>query len=241
MGKRFIREKYTCIIPFYNENSSNVVNLVKEVYKVKEIDTIILIDDGSTETLNYDYFSWYFNMNTVFPNKKIIVKRLESNFGKTFAIYHALNYVKSGNVFLCDADLKDLDSDDVTNAILKYDMLKLDMVILRRLRIGFFPKLIRADTLLSGERVLSKKDLVEIIQGGVSGYQLEVATNQYFSNKKSTKCFWSTSFAVNNYKYNKFKFLKGISKDLKMYYSLVKYLGFLNFLKQINSFCQEDV
>jgi glycosyltransferase involved in cell wall biosynthesis len=241
MRKPFIRQKYTCIIPFYNENSSNVVKVVKEVYKVKEIDSIILVDDGSTDTSNYDYFCWYFTMKSVFPNKKITVKRLETNFGKTFAIYHALNYVENGNVFLCDADLKDLDSDDISNAILKYDMLKLDMLILRRLKIGFFPKLIRADTLLSGERILSKKDLAKIIQMGVSGYQLEVATNQYFLNKKSKNCFWSPSSAVNNYKYNKFKFLKGIAKDLKMYYSLVKYLGFLNFLKQIDSFCQEDV
>ena len=105
----------------------------------------------------------------------------------------------------------------------------------------FFPKLIKADTLLSGERILSKKDLIEIIQSGISGYQLEVATNQYFLKNKSIKCFWSPSSAVNNYKYNKFKFFKGIVKDLKMYYSLVKYLGFLNFLKQIDSFCQEDV
>jgi glycosyltransferase involved in cell wall biosynthesis len=236
MRKRFIREKYTCIIPFYNEDFDNVVKTVREVNKVKEIDLIIVIDDGSSSIGCCEI------LRTIFINRpKILIKRLNTNFGKTFAIYHALNFVKDGNVLLCDSDLKGLDSEEIGNAIVRYDMLRLDMLILRRLNIGFFPKLIRADTLLSGERILRKTDLANIISYGVKGYELEVAINQFFLSKKSTKCYWSPSSAVNNYKYKKFKFLKGIAKDLKMYYGLVKYIGFSNFIKQIRTFCKEDV
>lgn len=236
MEKRFIREKYTCIIPFYNENFVNVVKTVREVKKVKEIDLIIVVDDGSNSVATYEI------LKTIYVNRSdVSIKRLSQNFGKTFAIYHALNYAPNGNIVLCDSDLKNLDNEEISNAVVKFDMLGLDMLILRRLKIGFLPKIIRADTLLSGERILRKKDLIEAIRKGVVGYQLEVAINQFFLDKKSTKCYWSPSSAVNNYKYKKFKFLKGIGKDLKMYYGLVKYVGFSNFINQIRTFCKEDV
>lgn len=235
MEKRFTRENYTCIIPFYNEDFSNVEKTVREVRKVKEIDLIVVVDDGSDGVVTYEI------LKTIYANRSdVLVKRLRFNYGKTYAICHALNYVPSGNVFLCDSDLKFLDNEEISNAILKYELLDLDMVILRRLNIGFFPKMIRADVLLSGERILSRKDLNKVLEANVKGYELEVAINQYFIDDNSVKCFWSPSSAVNNYKYRKFKFLKGIAKDLKMYYGLVKYIGFSNFIKQIKFFCKQD-
>jgi hypothetical protein len=116
------------------------------------------------------------------------------------------------------------------------------MVVLRRIKISFLPKIIRADTLLSGERILRKTDLINIIQSGVKGYELEVATNQYFiENNLEKKCFWSPSSAVNNYKYKKFKFFKGIFKDLKMYINIIKYVGFRNYVNQVLRFCKKNV
>jgi glycosyltransferase involved in cell wall biosynthesis len=193
------KSKFTCVIPFYNENANSVFLNIKEILKVKEIDLIVVVDDGSKSIGTYNI------LRTLFINRpNILIKRLENNFGKTFAIYHALKYVPDGNVFLCDSDLKNLDNNEISNAILKYDLLDLSMVILRRIKISFLPKIIRADTLLSGERILSKIDLINIIQSGVKGYELEVATNQYFiKNHLEKKCFWSSSSAVNNYKYKK--------------------------------------
>ena len=86
-----------------------------------------------------------------------------TNFGKTFAIHHALNYAPDGNIFLCDSDLKNLDNEEISNAIIKFDLLDLDMLILRRIKISFLPKIIRSDTLLSGERILRKIDLKNIV------------------------------------------------------------------------------
>lgn len=231
------RDKVTCVIPFYNEDITSVISNVREVLKVKEIDSVVVIDDGSKSVGNYEI------LKTVFINRSnILILRVENNCGKTSAIRTALNYVPDGNVFLCDSDLKLLDSEEISNAIIKYDLLDLNMVILRRYKIGFLPKIIRADTLLSGERILSKTDLIKIIECGVKGYQLEVAINQYFlKNNLEKKCFWSPSSAVNNYKYRKFKFLKGIFKDLKMYFSIIKYIGLGNYIKQVLSFCKHNV
>jgi glycosyltransferase involved in cell wall biosynthesis len=231
------KSTFTCVIPFYNECFETVVLNIKEILKVKEIDFIVVVDDGSDSVATYEI------LRTIFINRpNILIKRLENNFGKTFAIHHALQYVSNGNVFLCDSDLKCLDNEEISNAILKYELLDLKMLILRRVNISFLPKIIRADTLFSGERILSKIDLVNIIQSGVKGYQLEVATNQYFlKNNLEKNCFWSPSSAVNNYKYRKFKFLKGILKDLKMYFNIIKYVGLGNYINQVSSFCKENV
>jgi glycosyltransferase involved in cell wall biosynthesis len=234
--RSLVRDAYTCIIPFYNESAYNVINTVQEVLKVKEIELIVVIDDGSENSYVFDYLRYCFKLN-----ERVLIKKLGANFGKTFAVYHGLNYASEGNIFLCDSDLKNLNHEEISNAIVKFDLLHLDMLILRRMNIGFLPKIIRADTLLSGERILKKKDLVQIIQSKVVGYQLEVATNHYFVNKKFKRCYWSASSAVNNYKYKKFKFFKGIFKDLKMYYQIISFVGFRNYLKQISSFCKEDV
>jgi hypothetical protein len=231
------RSKVTCIIPFYNESITSVVSNIREVLKAKEIDYMVVVDDGSKSIGNYEI------LRTIFINRpNVSIIRLENNCGKTSAIYHGLKYAPDGNIFLCDSDLKLLDNEDISNAIVKYELLGLNMVILRRLKIGFLPKIIRADTLLSGERILSKTDLVKIIQSGVKGYQLEVAINQYFlKNNLQKKCFWSPSYAVNNYKYKKFNFFKGMFKDLKMHFDIIKYVGFGNYINQVLSFCKNNV
>jgi glycosyltransferase involved in cell wall biosynthesis len=230
------KSTFTCIIPFYNESAKSVVKNVKEVLKVKEIGSFILIDDGSKSVATYSILKMLF-----INRKNILIKRLENNFGKTFAIHHALNYAPDGNIFLCDSDLKNLDNEEISNAIIKFDLLDLDMLILRRIKISFLPKIIRSDTLLSGERILRKTDLKNIIQSSVKGYELEVAINQYFINNNLEKgCFWSPSSAVNNYKYKKGKFFKGILKDLKMYFNLIKYIGFGNYKNQVSNFCKDN-
>jgi glycosyltransferase involved in cell wall biosynthesis len=229
--------KVTCIIPFYNESITTIVCNVREVLKVEEIDLIVVVDDGSKSIANYEI------LRTLFINRSnIIIKRLDRNFGKTTAIQYALAFVPDGNVFLCDSDLKNLDHKEISKAILKYDVLDLRMLILRRMNTSFLPKIIRADTLLSGERILQKTDLMNIMQLQPKGYQLEVATNEYFVTHNLEKyCYWSPSSAVNNYKYKKLKFIKGMFKDLKMYYNIINYVGYDNYVEQIRNFCKKEI
>jgi glycosyltransferase involved in cell wall biosynthesis len=232
-----VRDKstFTCVIPFYNESLESVIRNIQEVLEVSEIDHIVVIDDGSDSVVNYEI------LKALIYRKEVTIDRLDVNSGKTSAIYHALKYVRSGSVFLCDSDLKYLNSEEISDAMQKYDLLGLRMLVLRRINIGFFPKIIRADTLLSGERILGKNDLINIIESGVKGYQLEVATNQYFlKHNLQEKCFWSKSSAVNNYKYIKLKFLKGIFKDIKMYFNIIKFVGINNYTKQFLTFCKKN-
>ena len=230
-------DKVTCIIPFYNENTRTIVDIIITLINVEEIDKIVLVDDGSVSKKTFNFLK-----NKCSEYKKIKVVRLQNNNGKSFAVKFGLAYTRNENIFLLDADLKNLDKEEISESINKFFLLNLEMLILRRVKSLPLVKFIRADTLLSGERIVKKSHLKKILISGVDGYQLEVATNQYFiNNNLQKKCYWSPSSAVNNYKFKKLKFLKGIFKDLKMYIDLIKYIGVKNYYKQVSSFCKENV
>lgn len=227
----------TCVIPFYNEDAHNLLKIIYTVMQIPEVNDIVVVDDGSKYKTTFNL------LKKVFPfNQPVRLIRLDNNFGKSFAISHGLRLTSNENILLIDADLKGLDKKEISKAIKKFKVLDLELIILRRVNSSMLVKLIRADTILSGERIIKKKHLINILQSGVKNYELEVATNQYFiKNDLQEKCFWSKSSALNNYKYKKYSFLKGIFKDIKMYVNLINYVGIRNFKKQISQFCKEEV
>ena len=230
------KKNVTCVIPFYNEDAHNLLKIIYTIMHIPEVQDIVLVDDGSESENTFNTIN-----ETLSFKYPIQVFRLEKNFGKSFAISHGLRLISNENILLIDADLKNLDKRQVSNAIRKFISLDLELLILRRINSSRLVKLIRADTILSGERIIKKRHLINILQSGVNGYQLEVGTNQYFiNNELQGKCFWSKSSALNNYKYKKQNFLKGIFKDVKMYFNLVNYIGIKNFKKQISTFCKQE-
>jgi glycosyltransferase involved in cell wall biosynthesis len=231
------KRNVTCIIPFFNEDAHNLHKIIYTLLHVPEIERIVVVDDGSYSRETFDFlyekFVWKYNIEMI---------RLEKNQGKSCAINFGLNRVFTENVLLIDADLKRVNKVQISEAIKKYDLLDLEMVILKRINSLPLVKLIRADTILSGERIINKKHLTNVLKSNVFGYQLEVAINQYFlDNKLEKKCFWSPSSAMNNYKHKKINFFKGICKDAKMYVNLIRYVGIVNFYKQVSGFCKESV
>jgi glycosyltransferase involved in cell wall biosynthesis len=231
------KKNVTCVIPFYNEEGHNLLKIIYTVMQIPEVQEIVVVDDGSESKKTFNLLKKI--LTTKNPVKLI---RLDDNFGKSFAIFHGLRYVSNENILLIDADLKNLDKKEISKAINKFNLLDLELLILRRVNSSRLVKLIRADTLLSGERLIKKKHLINILQSGVKNYELEVGTNQYFiKNDLHKKCFWSKSSALNNYKYKKHNFLKGVIKDIKMYVNLINYVGIINFKKQISEFCKNEV
>jgi glycosyltransferase involved in cell wall biosynthesis len=237
MEYQSLKSNVTCIIPFYNEDLKNIKNAIKTARIVSHITNVVVVDDGSDSRENYEFLHEKFALK---PDVKIV--RLSKNYGKSFAIKFGLSLSFNDNILLLDADLKNVKVREITNAITRFKLLDLDMVILRRVNSLPLLKLIRADTLLSGERIIKKEHLRKVLKSSVDGYQLEVAINQYFlKNNSQHKCFWSASSAVNDYKHRKNKFSKGIVKDLLMYRGLIRYVGFMNFVKQILHFCKQEV
>ena len=228
------KENITCIIPFYNEDEWVIRLSLYSLLSIPEITQIILIDDGSESKKVYNSI-----VNSFTHRYPVKVIRLKSNFGKSTAVSYGLNKAFNENILLLDADLENIHRAEFVNAISKYKRENLDMLILKRINSLPLVKLFRLNTLLSGERIIKKKLLTKILSKNVKGYQLEVAINQYFIDKKiENKCDWFPSSVENNYKFKKINFFKGIVKDIKMYKNLIKYVGLKNFRNQILKFCK---
>ena len=224
----------TCIIPFYNEEEWRLRIMVLSFLAIPEITQIIIIDDGSEKK---DVFISMIEQFT--DTRSVSILRLNCNFGKSYAVFYALNKAYNKNILLADSDLEDIRIFEFKNAIKKFKENSLDMLILKRENSLLLLKFLRSNTLLSGERIIKKNHLSKILKTGVKGFQLEVAINQYFIDKKlENKCDWSSSSVINNYKFKKYSFFIGIYKDCKMYYNLIKYVGLRKYINQIFSFCK---
>jgi glycosyltransferase involved in cell wall biosynthesis len=228
------QDNVTCIIPFYNEEDWTLRIIVFSVLAIPEITQVILVDDGSESKKVYNAMVRTFQRR--YPVKII---RIKSNVGKSSAVSYALNKSQNKNILLVDADLENLKISEIKNAIKKFQEESLDMVILKRIKSLPLVKLFRSNTLFSGERIIKKSHLTKILSTGLKGFQLEIGINQYFIEKKlQNKCGWSPSSAVNNYKFKKVGFFKGLYKDYKMYNDLIKYVGLRNYINQVFNFCK---
>src|SRR5579864_7008543 len=86
----------TCIIPFFNEHD-RILKVLEEVIKIKSIDQLLLVDDGSTDGTVEQIKQQYLTIE-ILHNKK--------NLGKTEAILTGMKHAKGEYFLLLDADLK---------------------------------------------------------------------------------------------------------------------------------------
>ncbi|MFT2009218.1 glycosyltransferase family 2 protein [Pontibacter sp. 13R65] len=216
----------TCLIPVYNEKD-RIAQVLRVVLKVKNIEQVLCVDDGSTDgTARYIRQNW----------PKVQVVEMSGNQGKAAAIKHGLRFVKNESVLLMDADLQGLNKAELEMAVTSFvDNKGVDMLILRRMNSPWFVKFYRSDILLSGERLVKKNDLEQILAGQVERYQLEVAINNYML-RHHKQVRWLPCSALNTYKVQKWGKLDGSFKELKMYADIVTYVGLLNMVLQLTSF-----
>ncbi len=221
----------TCsaLIPFYNEKE-RISDVLDQLLKVKNLSEIICIDgastDGTTDLIRQKY-----------PQIKII--RLEKCSGKTEAVAVGLKKTQADYVFLCDADLQNLKADEIEfaiAAILEND--KVDIIIMRRTNYVLTTRLTRGDILYTGERILSKVDLENVLKLKPIGFQLEIAINKYMADHKKN-VYWVPSSAISTFKIKKQGFLTGFINDLKMVKTMINYAGLNEFLRQIFFFCHK--
>lgn len=225
-----ISAQTTCIIPFYNEED-RVLQVLEVVTQIKAITQIICIDDGSTDDTS-DHIREYW--------PQVTLVRLPYNQGKAAAIREGVRLAKNETILLMDADLQSINKAEVENAIQAIARHNLDMLILRRINAPWFVKFDRGDTLLSGERLVKKKDLVHILNQEVNHYQVELAINLYMQKHKR-RVRWMPWSATNTYKAKKIGLVKGYQKEFKMFTDIVMYAGLKNIIKQITLFATKEV
>lgn len=220
----------SCLIPFYNEGD-RVLQVLQVVTQIKSIAQIICIDDGSTDnTADLIAANW--------PEVQIV--KLPENQGKAAAIREGLKAAKNENILLMDADLQSINKQEVERAIQAITQHNLDMLILRRVNAPWFVKFDRGDTLLSGERIVKKKDLTNILKQEVNGYQIELAINLYMQKHKRD-VRWMHWSATNTYKAKKLGLVEGYKHEFKMFTDIVLYAGLKNIIRQITLFATKEV
>lgn len=221
----------TCLIPFFNEHD-RILNVLDQVARVKSINDILCVDDGSTDGTAKLIKKHY-------PNIKLISNA--KNLGKTETIKIGLKHSHNNYVLLLDADLRNLNYQEINDAVVKIQgNVEIDMIILRRINAPLLIKLNRGDTLLSGERILKKEDLKKILKDEndkPKGFQLEFAINKYMMDNHK-KVYWMQSSALNTWPIQKRGFLKGLYAIFSMQVNILSYIGFKNFIFQELFFCK---
>lgn len=219
----------TCLIPFYNERE-RIAHVLKVITRIRRIGQILCVDDGSTDgTADYIKANW--------PQVQVV--QLQQNQGKAAAIKYALKYVKHELILMMDADLQELRVEEIEAAIEAFHAQPaIDMIILRRINSPWFVRWYRSDILLSGERLIKKSDLEQVMKLGIQRYQLEVGINRYMLRHKKV-VRWMPWSAMNTYKVDKLGVLDGSKKEFKMYVEIVSFVGFSHMMLQLASFTKK--
>lgn len=221
----------TCIIPFFNERD-RILQVLDAVAKIKNVNQILLVDDGSTDGTTEQVKQRYSNI-AILHHKK--------NLGKTEAITTGLKHAKGEYIFLLDADLQGLNHQELEKGldVIRKDT-SVDMIIFKRLDPPLIVKLSRGAVLISGQRIIKKDDLVLALDRyKPRGYELEFALNQYMMDKQK-HVYWMPISASNTRSTRKLGYCKGMQKIIHMHRDIFQYLGLSKTLKQFLFFCKEE-
>lgn len=222
--------KLTCIIPYHNEGE-RIFKVLDVVTKLHNVDQIICIDDGSTD-----------NTSKLVKKKypQVQVHILNKNHGKGGAIQQGIILAKHDNLLLLDADLINLIYEELQDGINTYiKNTDIDMIVFRRILEHWNIKILRHDVLMSGQRIMKRKDLLIILNTHPTTYQLEVAMNKYALDHDKN-CKWMPLSIINTSKLAKWGRRKGTEKSMQMMHDFVSYAGFWSYFKQVLFFCKES-
>jgi glycosyltransferase involved in cell wall biosynthesis len=194
----------TAIVPAYNEEK-NILNVLKCLKLVPQINEIIVIDDGSSD--NTTALVKEIENITVLKNKK--------NLGKTKSVIKGIKASKNDAIVMVDADLVGLEYSHLEEIINTYAQ-GFDMVILDYGGQEFYlRKIIRSFPALSGVRILSKKVFNKIKFNSGDRFELENRINNYYLENQLTLIVVNGETVHTPHKYNKYTFHKGLYLEAK--------------------------
>lgn len=225
---------YSCVIPVYNE-APRIKSVLDTVTKIKEVTEIISVDDGSTDG----------SAKIIEQFSRVTLVKHKDNLGKTAAIVSGLKEVKYENVILLDSDLIGLKIEDIRRAINIFENKDLDCLILSKAPMNradaLARKLFRALLCAAGERIIKTNLLKEALEGiDAKGYQLEIAQNKFLLDHNKKVAYMDIS-AAHLDKSRKEGLKLGLIKEAKMWSEIVKFAGFVFFIKQSLLFARKKV
>jgi len=217
--------KYSCIIPVYNE-AVRIGDVLRVLTKVNGIEEIICIDDGSVDGSD----------SVIIKFTDVNLIKYSNNKGKTAAILEGLKSAKYESILLFDADDINLKASEIESAMGLFESEQLDCLLLTTHPMNFYYRLLRTIfpvcDYITGDRIVKKGWILKLLnKNKLKGYELEVAQNQYLIDNKKKVASVRLS-AIDIGKTAKNGFIKGVVGEIKMWRQIISYIGLVSFLKQ---------
>ncbi len=222
-------KKYSCVVTAYNE-SPRIINVLKVATKIKNVDEIIVVDNGSSDNTSNV-------IKSNFSQVKLIVH--EVNKGKVEAVRTGVNASKNNSLLLLDADLVGLVAIEIEKALDIFENDSLDCLVMLT-EADKYNKLIRkifkGTSYVAGDRIIKKVILQNVLKDtSLKNYGLEIAENKYLFKNNSKVARFQLS-AIDLGKNSKYGIIKGTIGEIKMWRDIFKTAGFKFFFEQRKMF-----
>lgn len=201
----------TAIIAAYNEEKT-IEKVLIEVKKVKTIDKIIVVSDGSRD-----------RTAEIARQLDVEVIELSENVGKGGALRRGIDICKSDIILLLDADLMGLTTNHIEDLLNPVIEKQVDMTI------GIFDKgrlstdiAQKVTPYLSGQRAIRRYIIENISNIDITRYGIEAAMTRYVKENKINSKKVSLKNLTHMMKEEKFGFVEGFKERMKMYWEVFK-------------------
>lgn len=205
--------KVAAIVPALNEEA-NVGNVLKVLLKSKDLDEVILVDDGSFD-----------RTSEIGRNLGVKLIKRDKPGGKGNAMKEGVESTDAEIISFFDADLIGLKPEHVSLVVQPVLKGEAAMCVGLRGRLGGMPKIMaKIDPLfvIGGERAMKRSVFENIPSKFMQGFAVETALNYYCKRNKLTVKLKELEGLDIIIKEKKWGFFKGFLNRLKMMWELLK-------------------
>lgn len=200
--------KISALIPVFNEQKT-IANIINTLLKVKEIDEIVIVDDGSTD-----------NTSDIVRELPVRLIQNVNNRGKGAALQNGIENIETDVLLLMDGDLLGLTTEHIHKLLEPVVTKKADMAV------GIFNEgrgiTDLAQTVtpnLSGQRAINFSVLQDMENLENSGFGVELTLHRHVK-KKGKLVFVELKELTHVMKEEKMGLKKGVIARIKMYWEI---------------------
>lgn len=206
MDQRNLEQKVVAIVPAYNE--AERIGAVLDILTTHpQINEVIVVDDGSTDATS-----------SVVSTYPVTLLRNEQNQGKGHAMDQAVAATTMDILFFCDADVRGLTHDIITDILspvlsTQYDM----MIAMRNRKIYYLRTILNILPILGGERALTRALWMHVPREYKNKFKIEAALNfyaKYYGHGFGYKVFPGLTQTIKEKKYG---FWRGVTARIRMF------------------------
>jgi len=203
----------SAIIPAYNEEIT-IGDIIKTVKKVPEINSIIVVSDGSTD-----------QTALIAGSFEVEVCNLKENIGKGAAIKKGFEKTDSDILLFLDADLIGLTADHIYSLIKPIQKNEADMTIGVFSQGRFLTDLPQLLTpYLSGQRGIKREIINDLPDLDILNYGLEMAITKVVKKNNYQVQIVKLNNLTQRIKEEKYGLVEGTKKRIKMYLDIIRQL-----------------